>query len=59
MIIKVELHEGQAYILDEWGSVWQFREGSMSNLPEIRLVTVLNREGRDLAMEPQLARFNT
>jgi hypothetical protein len=56
-IIKVELYEGCAYALDEWGNIWQLSGSNEPNLAELRLVTRLDRISRDGLMNPQLARF--
>lgn len=56
-ILKAEVVGGIAYILDEWGNIWQLNAGQISNLPELHLVTILSHEARNSIMEPQLARF--
>ena len=56
--IKVELQGGVAYILDEWGNVWQL-VCEHPHLPEIRCVTRLDPTSTNQLTEPQLARFAT
>lgn len=56
MITKVELFEGKAYILDDFGRVWQM-DTDYDRQPALRLVVALSREAANSIMEPQLARF--
>jgi hypothetical protein len=55
-VIKVECTGGAAYVLDEWGNVWQL-VCVHPDYPEIRRLTRLDREATNRIVEPQLERF--
>jgi hypothetical protein len=56
-MIKVELFEGKAYALDEWGNIWQLAPSNDPHLCELRLVTKLSKQAVNTIMMPELARF--
>lgn len=56
MVIKAEIFEGQALLLDDDGRVWQFVIGN-DNQPEIRELERVGRETMNRIMLPALANY--